>query len=120
MPSHPWSRKARAFIAEHLGEDLSLGQVAQAVHVSSTYFCKLFKAELGINFTDYVARVRVETVKQALLNPHTRVSEAAFEAGFQSLSQFNRVFRRVSGQSPSTYRDSLHGHGARATLSTAA
>ena len=36
-------------------------------------------------------------------------SEAAFEAGFQSLSQFNRVFRRIEGQAPSAYRDKLHG-----------
>jgi AraC-like DNA-binding protein len=37
------------------------------------------------------------------------VSEAAFEAGFQSLSQFNRVFHRIAGESPSIYRDRLHG-----------
>jgi len=105
----PMVTKARAFIAAHLADDLTLGQVAQAVHVSATYFCKLFKNALGINFTDYVARVRIEAVKQLLLNPHKRVSEAAYEAGFQSLSQFNRVFRRVVGASPSSYRDQLHG-----------
>jgi AraC-like DNA-binding protein len=112
----PMVTKARAFIAEHLDEELSLGQVAQAVHVSSTYFCKLFKAAVGLNFTDYVARVRIETVKQALLNPHTRISEAAFAAGFQSLSQFNRVFRRVAGESPTAYREGLHGHATRGSL----
>jgi len=53
--------------------------------------------------------VRVEIVKQLLLNPHKRVSEAAYEAGFQSLSQFNRVFRRIAGEAPSTYREKLHG-----------
>jgi AraC-like DNA-binding protein len=53
--------------------------------------------------------VRVEKVKNLLLNPHKRVSEAAFEAGFQSLSQFNRVFRRVAGEAPTAYRDKLHG-----------
>jgi AraC-like DNA-binding protein len=116
----PVITKARAFIADHLGEDLTLGQVAQAVHVSTTYFCKLFKAALGINFTDYVARVRIEAVKQLLLNPHKRVSEAAYEAGFQSLSQFNRVFRRVAGEAPSMYRENLHGHGTRRTLVVAA
>ena len=63
----------------------------------------------GVTFTDYVARARVEKTKQLLLNPNVRVSEAAYEAGFQSLSQFNRVFRRVEGQSPSAYREHLHG-----------
>jgi AraC-like DNA-binding protein len=101
--------KARAFIAEHLDEELSLEQVARAAGMSPFYFCKVFKAATGLTFTDYVARARVEKTKQLLLNPHTRVSEAAYAAGFQSLSQFNRVFRRVEGQAPSDYRDHLHG-----------
>jgi AraC-like DNA-binding protein len=105
----PAVTKARAFIAEHLGEELSLDQVAHAASMSAFYFCKVFKAATGVTFTDYVARARVEKTKQLLLNPNVRVSEAAYEAGFQSLSQFNRVFRRVEGQSPSAYREHLHG-----------
>jgi AraC-like DNA-binding protein len=101
--------RARAFIAEHLGEQLSLHQVAQAAHMSAFYFCKVFKGATGLTFTDYIARARIEKTKQLLLNPHMRVSEAAYEAGFQSLSQFNRVFRRIVGESPTTYRDHLHG-----------
>jgi AraC-like DNA-binding protein/ligand-binding sensor protein len=101
--------RARAFIAEHLTDPLSLAQVAQAAHMSPYYFCKIFKTATGQTFTAYVARTRIEKVKQLLLNPHARVSEAAYAAGFQSLSQFNRVFRRFAGQSPSAYRDHLHG-----------
>jgi AraC-like DNA-binding protein/ligand-binding sensor protein len=108
----PAVARARAYIAEHLGEDLSLKQVARAANMSAFYFCKVFKAATGVTFTDYVARARVEKIKQLLLNPNTRVSEAAYEAGFQSLSQFNRVFRRIEGQSPSTYREQLHGNGS--------
>jgi AraC-like DNA-binding protein/ligand-binding sensor protein len=105
----PAIAKARAFIAEHYAEELSLGVIAQSVNMSAFYFCKSFKKHMGVTFTDYLARVRVEKVKTLLLNPNMRVSEAAYEAGFQSLSQFNRVFRRIAGQSPSTYRDRLHG-----------
>jgi AraC-like DNA-binding protein/ligand-binding sensor protein len=101
--------KARAFIDEHLGEELSLEPVARAAGMSSFYFCKIFKGATGVTFTDYVARARVEKTKQLLLNPHMRVSEAAYEAGFQSLSQFNRVFRRIEGQAPSASRDHLQG-----------
>ena len=105
----PAVSKARAFIAEHLGEALSLEQVARAANMSAFYFCKVFKTGTGLTFTNYIARARIEKTKQLLLNPHTRISEAAYEAGFQSLSQFNRVFRRVAGESPSTYREHLHG-----------
>ncbi len=112
--------RARVFIAEHLGEQLSLHQVAQAAHMSAFYFCKIFKGATSLTFTDYIARARVEKTKQLLLNPHTRVSEAAYEAGFQSLSQFNRVFRRIVGESPSTYRDHLHGATGSPTRSSLA
>lgn len=105
----PAVTRARAFIAENLGEAIALHHVAQAAHMSAFYFCKIFKGATGLTFTDYLARARVEKTKQLLLNPHTRVSEAAYAAGFQSLSQFNRVFRRIVGESPSVYRDRLHG-----------
>jgi AraC-like DNA-binding protein len=112
--------KARAFIAEHLGEPLSLTLVARAANMSAFYFCKIFKGAVGLTFTDYLARTRVEKTKQLLLDRNMRVSEAAFEAGFQSLSQFNRVFRRITGESPSNYRDNLHGMPPRSSLGFAA
>lgn len=108
----PAIAKARVFIAERHADDLSLTEVAQSVNMSAFYFCKTFKKATGMTFTDYLARVRVEKVKNLLLNPHKRVSEAAYEAGFQSLSQFNRVFRRIAGESPSVYRERLHGPAA--------
>ncbi len=99
--------RARALINTRYSEDLGLDEIAKAVNMSAFYFCKTFKKATGMTFTNYLARVRVEKVKNLLLNPHKRVSEAAFEAGFQSLSQFNRVFRRIAGQSPKTYREQL-------------
>ena len=90
---------------------MTLPQVAKAVNMSAFYFCKVFKQATGLTFTDYLARVRIEKVKNLLLNPHKRVSEAAYAAGFQSLSQFNRVFRRLAGEAPSAYRERLHGPG---------
>jgi AraC-like DNA-binding protein len=99
--------RARAVIAERYASDLSLEEISRAVNMSSFYFCKTFKKATGMTFTDYLARVRIEKVKNLLLNPNTRVSEAAYEAGFQSLSQFNRVFRRIVGESPKAYRERL-------------
>lgn len=111
----PMVSRARVLIADRHVEDLSLETVAKAVNTSAFNFCKMFKKSTGLTFTDYLARVRVEKVRNLLLNPHKRISEAAFEAGFQSLSQFNRVFRRVAGEAPTTYRDRLHGSRAAAT-----
>jgi AraC-like DNA-binding protein/ligand-binding sensor protein len=116
----PAVAKGRAFIAEHLGEPISLAQVAQAANTSAFYFCKIFKSAVGLTFTNYLARTRVEKTKQLLLNPNVRVSEAAYAAGFQSLSQFNRVFRRVTGETPSRYREQLHGAAPGSSLAFAA
>jgi AraC-like DNA-binding protein len=103
----PVITKAKQFIEEHHTEDLDLGQVAQAVHTSIFYFCKLFKKVTGINFTEYVSRLRTEKAKNLLLNPNLRVSEIAYEVGFQSLTHFNRVFKNIIGESPTEYRSHL-------------
>ena len=105
----PMISRAKVFIMEHQHEEMSLRQVAGSVNTSAFYFCKMFKKATGLTFTDYLARVRVEKVKNLLLNPHKRISEAAYEAGFQSLSQFNRVFRKVAGEAPTVWRDKLPG-----------
>lgn len=100
----PAIAKAKTYIQEHQAEDLSLGEVAKAVSMSSFYFCKMFRKIAGLNFTDYLSRVRIEKSKNLLLNPNLRISEIAYEVGFQSLTHFNRVFKRVLGQSPTEYR----------------
>ena len=99
--------RAKLYIEEHHAEDISLGQVAAAVHTSTFYFCKLFKRATGINFTAFVSRVRAEKAKNLLLNPNLRVSEIAYEVGFQSLTHFNRIFKKIVGQSPTEYRAQL-------------
>jgi AraC-like DNA-binding protein len=105
----PAITRAKRFIADHHADEMSLDEVAKTVNMSAFYFCKMFKKATGMTFTDYLARIRVEKVKNLLLNPHKRISEAAFETGFQSLSQFNRVFRRIAGEAPTAYREKLHG-----------
>ncbi len=103
----PAITRARSFIAEHAGEELSLAAVARVVNMSATYFSEKFKEVAGINFVEYVARMRVGNARNLLLNPNRRVSEVAFEVGFQSLSQFNRAFRKIAGQSPRESRAAL-------------
>ena len=103
----PAITRAKQFIKEHQADEISLGDVAKAVNTSTFYFCKMFKKATGLNFTDYLSRVRVEKARNLLLNPNLRISEIAFASGFQSLSHFNRVFRRIAGESPTRYREKL-------------
>ncbi len=101
----PFSKRAKAYLAEHQSEEINLEQVAQALHVSTFYFCKMFKKATGLTFTDYLGRVRVERAKSLLLNPNLRISEVAYEVGFGSLTHFNRVFRKLVGESPTDFRE---------------
>ena len=104
----PLVQKAREYIERHKMEPLSLATVAQASGASVFHFCKVFKKTTGLKFTDYVARVRLEDAKNQLANPSRRISEVAYDVGFQSLTQFNRMFKRVFGQSPTEFRARLH------------
>jgi AraC-like DNA-binding protein/ligand-binding sensor protein len=111
----PLVRKAREYIQQHKMEPLSLATVAQASGASVFHFCKVFKKATGLKFTDYVARMRLEDAKTQLLNPNRRISEIAYDVGFQSLTQFNRMFKRIFGQSPTEFRAHLGTKKRRAT-----
>jgi len=99
--------RAKLYINEHYAEPLSLGRVSAAMNTSHYYFCKQFRKGTGLCFTEFVSRTRVEKAKNLLLNPHLRVSEIGFAVGFQSLSHFNRVFKKIAGQSPTQERNEL-------------
>ena len=95
---------AKNYIRHHYRGRISLDEAAAAVNASTRHFCKVFKEATGMTFTDYLARVRVEKAKHLLRNPHNRVGEIAFETGFESISQFNRSFKRVTGLTPTRFR----------------
>lgn len=105
--------KARIYIEKHKTEPLTLAAVAKAAGGSIFHFCKVFHKSTGLTFTDYVARARLEDARTQLLNPNRRISEIAYDVGFQSLTQFNRTFKRVFGESPSDFR-AHHSSGGRA------
>ena len=92
------------YIEKHKSEEFSLADVAKAAGASVFHFCKVFHKATGLKFSDYVARVRLEDARTRLLNPNLRISEIAYDVGFQSLTQFNRTFKRVFGQSPTEFR----------------
>ena len=96
--------KARKYIEEHADEELSLTKIAKVVSINANYLSENFKQVTGTNFVEYVARTRFANACDLLRNRNLRISEIAFAAGLQSLSQFNRVFKRFSGKSPTQFR----------------
>ena len=99
--------RALEMIEKRLHEPITLAVIARGVGMSPYYFCKVFRKDTGVCFSTYIAQRRIDRAKELLLDPAKRISEAAFEAGFNSLSQFNRSFRKYVGSSPKEYRISL-------------
>jgi AraC-like DNA-binding protein len=96
--------KARKLIRDHSDGELSLREVAKAVNLSANYLSEKFKEVTGVNFVRYVGQTRTAKARDLLRNSDLRISEIAFAVGFQSLSQFNRTFKKLSGRSPSAFR----------------
>lgn len=100
-------REAERYIEKHSAERLKLSDVARAVDLSTNYFCRKFHDFTGVSFTDYLSGIRVTNAARLLRESKMRINEIAYETGFNSISQFNRVFRATMGISPSTYRQSM-------------
>ena len=102
-------RRACEIIDQRFTENLCLGEVAAAIGVSCSYLSHLFSKHMGLSFTRYIADRRVTEFKCLLLDSELRVTEAMFAAGFQSISQANRVFRAVAGMAPRQFRAAARG-----------
>jgi len=101
--------RARWYIQSHLAEDLSLGQVAAYIERSPGYLSRQFERVVGMNFLTYVQQARVEHVQHLITHSTFSITEIALMAGFNSLSQFNRTFRRHTGSTPRTFRARQRG-----------
>ncbi|MEI7955620.1 MAG: PocR ligand-binding domain-containing protein [Verrucomicrobiota bacterium] len=99
--------KAKAFVQSYSEQAITLGRVLQHVHVSRFHFCKIFKKSTGMTLTEYVARIRIEKAMAMIADPSLRITEVVFASGFGSIPQFNSVFKRLVGMSPTAYRSSL-------------
>ena len=99
--------KARKLIRDHSDGELSLREVAKSVNLSANYLSEKFKEVTGINFVRYVGQTRTAKARNLLRNSNLRISEIAFAVGFQSLSQFNRVFKKLTRKSPTQFREGI-------------
>ena len=97
-------RRVTEFIEHNLADEVSLEQLAAVAGMSAHYFAELFKRSTGSAPHQFVLRRRIERAKEALRNPRRSVIDAGFGAGFKNPSHFARVFRKLVGVSPSTFR----------------
>ncbi|CAN5491122.1 AraC family transcriptional regulator [soil metagenome] len=91
------------YIHDNYNEKPDVNKVAATVHLSTAAFCRYFKKHTKMTFTDFVNQYRLTVAKTLLLQNKT-ISEACYEVGFESLSYFNKLFKKISGENPSEFK----------------
>lgn len=96
--------RVRQYIETHYMEDICLQDAAAALHYSEVYFCKFFKHNFDKNFIMYLSELRVEKAKELLADITINVRDVSRRVGYRDSGYFTKVFKRITGFTPSEYR----------------
>lgn len=91
------------YIHKHYNECPDVNEIAQQVHLSTAAFCRYFKKQTNMTFTDFVNQYRITQSKTLLLQGKS-VSEVCYEVGFESLSYFSKLFKKLAGMNASDFQ----------------
>ena len=92
------------YIREHYNTEISMQSVARAMNYSDAYFCKLFKQCFKVNFSAWLNEYRIDRAREMLQNTRLSVREVSTACGYSDANYFARVFKRITGKTPSEYR----------------
>ncbi|MBV1818977.1 response regulator [Clostridium cochlearium] len=96
--------KAINFININYNKDINLDMVSSHVHLNPQYFSRYFKSKVGINFVDYLSKVRIDNAKKLLINSNENIKWISFKVGYIAPAYFSKVFLKLEGVSPNTFR----------------
>lgn len=94
----------RTYVEAHYMEDITLQSMAAVMNYSEAYFCKLFKQCFDKSFVSYLTWFRMEKAKELLASPLVNVKDISSKVGYQDSNYFAKVFKRLTGMTPSEYR----------------
>ena len=97
-------QRAIAYIDGHLDAHITLGQVAREAGMSESHFCRAFKGFTGVTFREHLARRRVARAADLLRDRQLSIKDVCYEVGLNDPTYFARLFRKLTGNSPSHYR----------------
>ena len=95
------------YIEENFAKDISLTDVSGIVAMSESSFSHFFKKRTGRSFISYLNDVRIGQSTKLLFETTNSIAEISFVCGFSNISNFNRIFKKIKGQTPSEYRTSI-------------
>jgi AraC-like DNA-binding protein len=100
--------KVKNFINENFMDEIRLAQLSEIAGMSPSAFSRFFKLHTGRNLSEYIIDIRLGYAARKLVDTSRSISEISFECGFNNLSNFNRIFKKKKGCSPSEFRDNYH------------
>lgn len=100
--------KVKNFISKNYMDEIRLAQLADIAGMSTSAFSRFFKLHTGRNLTDYIIDMRLGAASRLLVDTARSISEISFSCGFNNLSNFNRIFKKKKGCSPSEFRENYH------------
>lgn len=100
--------KVKNFISKNYMDELRLPELASLAGMSSSAFSRFFKLHTGRNISEYIIDLRLGYAARMLVDTDKSISEIGFDCGFNNLSNFNRIFKKKKGCSPSEFRESYH------------
>ena len=100
--------KVTNFISKNYMDELRLPELASLAGMSSSAFSRFFKLHTGRNISEYIINLRLGYAARMLVDTAKSISEIGFDCGFNNLSNFNRIFKKKKGCSPSEFRESYH------------
>ena len=101
--------KIKQYIQKNYMNNISLDDLSQMVYLNSAYLGQLFKRKMGVTFTDYLLKYRIEKAKQLLMDNRYKVYEVGEMVGYKSMEHFYKLFRNDTGYTPTEYRKRLRG-----------
>lgn len=96
--------RAQQYVSHNIGSKITLEEVADMLHINSSYFSRLFKRETGYNFIQYVTTAKMERAKELLSRSNMSVEEVAARLGYENKSYFAKLFKKHIGGTPGEYR----------------
>lgn len=93
------------YLSRHYSEVIRLSEVAEMVNMSESSFCRFFKQHTSKSFIDFLTDIRLGAASRALIDSFLSIAEIGYDCGFNNLSNFNRIFKKKKGVTPSEFRD---------------
>ncbi len=98
------------YLKENYKEDISLKKISTIANFTPQSFCRIFKRRTGKNFIDYLNQLRIDNACKLLIESDLSISEIAYQCGFKTVSNFNKLFKEINHKNPKLFRSAMKHH----------